>query len=31
LLKLVRHTLTHEIRWVGGAHEQPSLPQEPGR
>ena len=31
LLKLVRHTLTHEIRFVGTAQDQPSLPQEPGR
>ncbi|MGA2860827.1 MAG: sarcosine oxidase subunit delta [Steroidobacteraceae bacterium] len=28
LLKVVRHTLTHEIRSVGGAEELPSLPQE---
>ena len=31
LLKVVRHTLTHEIRWVGNAQDQASLPQEPGR
>jgi heterotetrameric sarcosine oxidase delta subunit len=27
LLKVVRHTLTHEIRWVGGAGDQPPPPQ----
>jgi len=26
LLKVLRHTLTHEIRWVGGAAEQHPLP-----
>ena len=26
LLKVVRHTLTHEIGAVSGAHEQPRLP-----
>ena len=31
LLKLVRHTLTHEIRWVGNAQDPAWLPQEPGR
>lgn len=31
LLKLVRHTLTHEIRAVSGATEQPARPREPGR
>jgi sarcosine oxidase subunit delta len=28
LLKVVRHTLTHEIRAVSSAHEQPPLPPD---
>ena len=30
LLKVVRHTLTHEIRSVSGAQEHPSVPGEDG-
>ncbi|HEV8017516.1 MAG TPA: sarcosine oxidase subunit delta [Steroidobacteraceae bacterium] len=26
LLKVLRHTLTHEISWVGGPQDQPPLP-----
>ena len=26
LLKVLRHTLTHEILWVGGPPDQPPLP-----
>ena len=29
LLKLQRHTLTHEIRWVGGAQDAPPPLEEP--
>jgi heterotetrameric sarcosine oxidase delta subunit len=29
LLKVVRHTLTHQIAWVGGPQDTPELPQEP--
>jgi len=29
LLKAVRHTLTHEIHWVGRAQEEPALPPGP--
>jgi sarcosine oxidase subunit delta len=28
LLKVVRHTLTHEIGWIGAAGDQPSLPPD---
>jgi heterotetrameric sarcosine oxidase delta subunit len=28
LLKVLRHTLTHEIRWIGGALEVPPSPGE---
>jgi len=28
LLKVLRHTLTHEIRWVGEAHETAAVPHE---
>lgn len=28
LLKVLRHTLTHEVRWVGGAGEAPPVPEE---
>jgi heterotetrameric sarcosine oxidase delta subunit len=31
LLKLVRHTLTHEIHSVGPAQDPAPLPPEPGR
>lgn len=29
LLKVLRHTLSHEIRWIGAPQEQPPLPQDP--
>jgi heterotetrameric sarcosine oxidase delta subunit len=29
LLKVMRHTVTHEIRWVGGAAENPPAPEAP--
>ena len=28
LLKILRHTMTHEIRWVGAPHETASPPRE---
>jgi heterotetrameric sarcosine oxidase delta subunit len=28
LLKVVRHTVSHEIRWVGAPHDAASLPAE---
>jgi heterotetrameric sarcosine oxidase delta subunit len=31
LLKIERHTLSHEIRWIGAAADQPPRPMEPGR
>jgi heterotetrameric sarcosine oxidase delta subunit len=31
LLKVVRHTLTHEIHWVGHPEDAPSLPTDVGR
>jgi heterotetrameric sarcosine oxidase delta subunit len=31
LLKVVRHTLTHEIHWVGGPQEHPDLPPQVDR
>jgi heterotetrameric sarcosine oxidase delta subunit len=30
LLKIVRHTLTHEIHWIGAAEQVPSLPPDMG-
>lgn len=29
LLKVMRHTVTHEIRWVGTAGENPAAPEAP--
>jgi sarcosine oxidase subunit delta len=29
LLKVARHTLTHQIAWVGGPKDTPDFPQEP--
>jgi sarcosine oxidase subunit delta len=29
LLKVMRHTVTHEIRWVGRAAESPPAPEAP--
>lgn len=29
LLKVLRHTFTHEIAWVGGAQDTPPFPQAP--
>jgi heterotetrameric sarcosine oxidase delta subunit len=29
LIKLERHTMSHEIRWVGGATEEPPRPERP--
>jgi heterotetrameric sarcosine oxidase delta subunit len=31
LLKIERHTLSHEIRWIGAAADQPPRPMETGR
>jgi len=31
LLKIERHTLSHEIRWIGAPADQPPRPMEPGR
>ena len=31
LLKIVRHTMTHEIHWVGGPQDAPALPPDVGR
>jgi len=28
LLKVLRHTLTHEVRWIGGAGEAPPAPED---
>jgi heterotetrameric sarcosine oxidase delta subunit len=29
LLKVLRHTMSHEIRWVGAPHDQPQEPPPP--
>jgi heterotetrameric sarcosine oxidase delta subunit len=29
LLKVMRHTLTHEIAWIGGPEDTPDLPHAP--
>jgi heterotetrameric sarcosine oxidase delta subunit len=31
LLKIERHTLSHEIRWIGAAADQPPWPMDTGR
>ncbi|HUN75805.1 MAG TPA: sarcosine oxidase subunit delta [Steroidobacteraceae bacterium] len=28
LLRVVRHTVTHEIHWVGAPQEQPAMPSQ---